>query len=1725
MLPRTQQSLLRSSADGLDPGERTSLALATAAGAPNHTVMNQVALTAPFAAAVPVSSAPPPQPPQPQAPIQTRPPATRSSGGKFATFTTPASESSQCRTVMAELISKAERLWDIAEHDIAAAQSALSRASKNTGDVKEGRSDDKEPSFQDRLIALHIEEARKEQWSSHLNPCSNLLSLLCRSQPQLLNRLILTLHPGNRGYTCHLGLTAKAAKKCELPANGAQGLVEAELLKLPYEDDYLLDYIDAQELPPTLLDLLDGLNVDLFYSGCLVVEVRDFRRKTGEAAGKLNSCEVQHVLLRPTTQSVICDSNLLAEKSARPLSAEERTTLEGRLAQLSSDPLCLDPDPVVAVLARKADVARKKLNAAPTQRMMRKFSAAGVNRKRKLLEQCAAPPEVRLLDFVSTLNQKKKKSKKLTAPEVLVQHQNLVRQTVRAQQAGQFTDASRIPPLAEPSGTTVSEHARAILKRQETNDMSPHLVEEYVLETSERSSQRIYHTRLTIYQRQANEEFLGELYVERDYRENENKGSTCRFILGTRPNALRYINQFTEIFTEEGRKSVKITHRVPNQPPRVTMTPGMRERQQNASERAAAAASRMQAAAAAGQTAASAATATAVNGVANVAPSPQPQPAVLQKKVLSTPQSVAAVAASPASILQQQLSAPPIPGPSAQTPAPPPPLPLHPLPPNQTAGLQVNKPQQVGVVRAASQPGVRQTLQRLQCVQPTNILQNQLTIQTAPGAAQMGATASAGLPQGAQQQVQLPLTPHPMTPNAPASANAQPSPAPATPATPATPLQQPHTPHTPQQPSPALSAGPQAIGGQSLQQQQQQPTPDASSAVAQSSSSNEQSQEKAISAIMQSLMQDSAQFEANNGPSLPEMTPPQAPPTPKALTSPSPSASGSLVGGAQLPTCPVPPASLAEVVVSVSKHSGGSPVVTNPKLLANRVSLQNLLSAQVIQQGPQQQNPPASPNNPTQLASTAQGTVMVSKGNVIVSNGTPMPSQLAAQLSRPVGTAGGFPPPYTQAVAQAQRPRLILTTAGQQQQQQLVRRQSVNGGQQQQQQELVSSPQKSLSQDAPGLQALLANAPSADNPNPSNSSGVNQASGMTTAAGSSSLLERLVSRGQVQGGPTSSLSAAATASPQQQAQLGLSRSLPVSSALTPITNNNGGGGNNAIADSTQEITLAAILAKPPASVANSVQQRPPSASPSPSPRPMTPSSAASPSKASPLLQQLQQPVQQAPTRQILQAASQAVAQQQQASPLRQLQPPMSPAKQQQQRMAQPSPSPTRSFSLPSPRGQQQLMQPPIVQQQRNLSQQQQQSILSATLQQSPQQQILQQGQQGQVSMVTVPVQELVSAGQQQQGQLTNGLTVNSANGPITAQQHQQQPHQQNVVSLQNLLQSGVVQVSAGNVTASNQSGNNMVQLSIPGLQAPVTLSVNLPTASIAVNDAGQVQQQQAQQQGIIITSQPNFIAQQKGGSVVTSMGKFVQQQQPQAVTTVNTSGGQQVLLQQTSAGNSSFIQLPQQPSSTVKTAQNNILKSAMAAHKQQQQQQGQQQAQFVQVRQAGGQSQVLLQVPQGQAHAMGAPVQGGGQPIQIVRAMQQQQPQVIRTLQQPAQGQQQQQLVQIGNAIKSPPPNMMGGAATPSPQSQGVMCGIPPSPSGSSSITSPQSGIMMPPDSPLVAIQMGGNTAGGVPLSPGGNELILAPSPGVPGGQNKTGVTSQQQNQMKMRAQRKQSLK
>jgi hypothetical protein len=59
-----------------------------------------------------------------------------------------------------------------------------------------------------------------------------------------------------------------------------------------------------------------------------------------------------------------------------------------------------------------------------------------------------------------------------------------------------------------------------------TGDNSPVTVEEYTFE-SERSQGRVNVARLVIMQRLSDECYLGSLYVDRDFKDEDSKGSTC----------------------------------------------------------------------------------------------------------------------------------------------------------------------------------------------------------------------------------------------------------------------------------------------------------------------------------------------------------------------------------------------------------------------------------------------------------------------------------------------------------------------------------------------------------------------------------------------------------------------------------------------------------------------------------------------------------------------------------------------------------------------------------------------------------------------------------------------------------------------------------------------------------------------------------------------------------------------------------------------------------------------------------------------------------------------------------------------------------------------------------------------------------------------------------------------------------------------------------------------
>ena len=98
-------------------------------------------------------------------------------------------------------------------------------------------------------------------------------------QGECLNQVVLTLYPGDQGYTLTLRI---------------QNSLENETSKIPYEEDELLKCIDNQQLPPVLVELLEEAGAQVFYNGCVFVEVRDLRDSSSKQSW--------NVLLKPSPQ-------------------------------------------------------------------------------------------------------------------------------------------------------------------------------------------------------------------------------------------------------------------------------------------------------------------------------------------------------------------------------------------------------------------------------------------------------------------------------------------------------------------------------------------------------------------------------------------------------------------------------------------------------------------------------------------------------------------------------------------------------------------------------------------------------------------------------------------------------------------------------------------------------------------------------------------------------------------------------------------------------------------------------------------------------------------------------------------------------------------------------------------------------------------------------------------------------------------------------------------------------------------------------------------------------------------------------------------------------------------------------------------------------------------------------------------------------------------------------
>ena len=475
---------------------------------------------------------------------------------------------------------------------------------------------------------------------------------------------------------------------------------------------------------------------------------------------------------------------------------------------------------------------------------------------------------------------------------------------------------------------------------------------------------------------------------------------------------------------------MKITHQVPNQPPRITLTPGMKERMNERLNDRQAALSAAQAASQGAISGTPSATDSVNKPVSQAATSAGGEqtanvPIIDNGHQTMLPSATAGATLNAtrrivtSSILQATLSAPPVNSSSGNSTVAlgsnglQQQLPIHPVPPSAVI-------RQIITPNVASGP-------------PPGVLQTQLTIQT------NNIAGSSNSVNPNQTTVMLPLTPHPNPHSASSSSLASPQQQIAT--TPMDGQGSIAVPPSSVLPSPLNVAVDQTHNNTNtvnnnsvIGNMNSNITNNAANNTNSGSENNHgsnSSDQMAISAIMESLMKDTAQFEAEKKQN--QLQSPQPPQSPLIANSSVAINSNSmqpqtlgpngapLIGGAQLPTCPVPQASLAEagVVTSPAKQMsavGGNPNQTT-NTTSNRVSLQNLLNAQIQQQSLGLRQISQHPS--TSISPNVKVTI----------------SQLAAQLQRPspsvvASVASVSLPSYSQALAQTQQispgQRLVL---------------------------------------------------------------------------------------------------------------------------------------------------------------------------------------------------------------------------------------------------------------------------------------------------------------------------------------------------------------------------------------------------------------------------------------------------------------------------------------------------------------------------------------------------------------------------------------------------------------------------------------------------------------------------------------------------------------------------
>ncbi|NXI58451.1 SP20H factor, partial [Chloroceryle aenea] len=355
----------------------------------------------------------------------------------------------------------------------------------------------------------------------------NLLEKLVMQET--LSCLVVNLYPGNEGYS--LMLRGK---------NGS----DSETIRLPYEEGELLEYLDAEELPPILVDLLEKSQVNIFHCGCVIAEIRDYRQ-----SGNMKSPTYQskHILLRPTMQTLICDVHSITSDNHK-WTQEDKLLLESQLILATAEPLCLDPSIAVTCTTNRLLYNKQKMNTRPMKRCFKRYSKSTLNRQQEVAHY-STPPQLRLLDYL----QKRKERK------------GAQQYDLKISKAGNCVDMWKQNPcyLTAPSEVDVEKYAK-VEKSIKPDDSQPtvwpahEIKDDYVFECE--VGNQLQKTKLTIFQSLGNPLYYGKIQTLRGDEESDNLLTPSQFLIGSKTDAERVVNQYQELVQNEAKCPVKMFH-------------------------------------------------------------------------------------------------------------------------------------------------------------------------------------------------------------------------------------------------------------------------------------------------------------------------------------------------------------------------------------------------------------------------------------------------------------------------------------------------------------------------------------------------------------------------------------------------------------------------------------------------------------------------------------------------------------------------------------------------------------------------------------------------------------------------------------------------------------------------------------------------------------------------------------------------------------------------------------------------------------------------------------------------------------------------------------------------------------------------------------------------------------------------------------------------------------